>query len=508
MITEGIILSTTQEPMHISKIYSNVIAFLLLLATMALLSCSGDYEHYAATSNDKPAIFPDYTDVTVPYNIAPMNFKFPGAKRIRAQVSQGNNLLFDIKGDSVVEFPLDDWAKVLRNNVGKELSVVLTAWTTANPDGVRYKPFVIRVSSDDIDPWIAYRLIPPGYELWKRMGIYQRNITCFDEEAIIKNDQNNGGCVNCHNFCGYSPDTWMFHARGEGGGTIVTYKGVSRKVAIDKLGPQKGATYPAWHPSGRYIAFSSNVTRQNFYGISRDKIEVFDTESDIIVYDVMKNTVTADPRFNGKKNWETFPTFSPDGKYLYYCVGTVPVINNSGNNKPTYYLDLKYALCRVPFDEATGKFGESVDTVYSVYRKGGSVSFPRISPDGRYLLYTLADCATFPIQHVEADLKMLDLETGRDIDTKILNSDFTDSYHSWSSNGRWIVFSSKRVDGRYTRLFFSHCDKYGNFTKPFMLPQENPDQNTERIYAYNIPEFIKAKEVVDKDKLARYFRVK
>ena len=136
------------------------------------------------------------------------------------------------------------------------------------------------------------------------------------------------------------------------------------------------------------------------------------------------------------------------------------------------------------------------------------MSFPRISPDGRFLMFTKADCATFPIQHVEADLKMIDLNTMRFVNTDRLNSNSSDSYHSWSSNGRWIVFSSRRVDGKYTRLFFSHCDSKGKFTKPFMLPQKNPEQNGELLYAYNIPEFIKSPVVFSREKAAELFRVK
>ncbi len=476
---------------------------LLLLAFLAatMFSCQDDFEK-PVKSESLPSIFPDYTDVTVPVNIAPLNFKLPGAKRVRAEVFLENERIFDIKSDSVVKFPTGKWKDALKKAAGKELTVIVTAKTSKNTHGIRYKSFNISVSADEIDPWIAYRLIPPGYELWKRMGIYQRNLTNFDEEAIVKNSQNDGGCINCHNFCQYDPSVWMFHSRNETGGTVITYKGVSRKIAIERIGPLKGATYPAWHPSGRYIAFSSNVTRQMFYGISRDKIEVFDNKSDLIIYDVHNGKVLADPRFNEECDFETFPSFSPDGKYLYYCVGSLCPDMEKKKSKAMFFEYLKYAICRVPFNEANGELGEKVDTVYSAYKEGGSASFPRISPDGKYMLFTLANCATFPIQHVEADLKMKNLSTLEDVDTKILNSDYSDSYHSWSSNGRWIVFSSKRVDGRYTRLFFSHCYKDGRFTKPFLLPQRNPDHNAQRLNAYNIPEFIKAKVVVDKDKMS------
>ena len=230
--------------------------------------------------------------------------------------------------------------------------------------------------------------------------------------------------------------------------------------------------------------------------------------SDIIIYDVKNDRVLTDSRFCGSDDWETFPAFSPGGNYLYMCVAHLGINEQQREMMQSYFEKMKYALIRVPFNSANGTLGEKIDTIYSPSQNGGSVSFPRISPDGRFLMFTKADCATFPIQHVEADLKMIDLNTMRFVNTDILNSNCSDSYHSWSSNGRWIVFSSRRVDGKYTRLFFSHCDSKGKFTKPFMLPQKNPEQNGELLYAYNIPEFIKSPVVFSREKAAELFRVK
>ena len=106
------------------------------------------------------------------------------------------------------------------------------------------------------------------------------------------------------------------------------------------------------------------------------------------------------------------------------------------------------------------------------------------------MLLTLARFGTFPIWHREADLWLLDLESGAIRAVDELNSDEADSYHSWSSGGAWVVFSSRRIDGRYTRLFLSHFDGNGHFSKPFLLPQEDPDMNQLRLKSYNIPEFI------------------
>ena len=86
---------------------------------------------------------------------------------------------------------------------------------------------------------------------------------------------------------------------------------------------------------------------------------------------------------------------------------------------------------------------------------------------------------------------MLDMADGRHVDISVWNDDSqADSYHSWSSNGRWVIFGSRRLDGRYTRLYMAYLDKEGTPCKPFLLPQEDPRSNMWRLKSYNIPEFI------------------
>ena len=121
------------------------------------------------------------------------------------------------------------------------------------------------------------------------------------------------------------------------------------------------------------------------------------------------------------------------------------------------------------------------------------------------MMFALADCGAFHIHHKEADLKMVNLETGEMIPTDVLNTDDVESYHSWSSNGKWVIFSSKRVDTRYTRLFVTHWVGKA-FTKPFMIPAKNPENDIRLLYSYNIPEFIKQPVEISKDKIADLFQ--
>ncbi|MCI6830245.1 MAG: hypothetical protein MR924_13500 [Prevotella sp.] len=434
----------------------------------------------ARTADVQPDIFPDYIGVTVPVNIAPLNFMMEGVEHIQAVFRiDGKEQTVVCGNEGVVDIPLDEWRDMMSKAAGSKIDVEVSAWNDANPDGIRYKAFAINVSKDEIDPWIAYRLIEPGYEAWRYMGIYQRELSSYDEFEIVSNKTTKSACVNCHHFDNRSAKRMLFHARGKNGGTIFLENGTTRKVK-----PEAKTVYPAWHPEGRYIAFSSNDTHQVFFGEGRQVLEVFDYSSDLVLYDTKENKVITDPRFNGEEFMETFPSWSPDGKWLYFS-------SAASKKMPDERKDLHYDILRVEFDIKSGKMGENVDTVYNAKTQGGSASFPRISPDGKYLLYTLAEYGTFPIWHNEADLRMMRLDTGENVDISVWNDkENTESYHSWSKNGRWVMFSSRRLDGRYTRLFIACLDKNGKPCKPFLLPQKDPRQNTLRLKSYNIPEFM------------------
>jgi len=463
---------------------------------LTLMSCG---DKVAKDKVDElPRIFPDYIDVTIPRNIAPMNFEIIGAKRIQAILTNNKGISVRVSGKNHVDIPDLKWKSLIAE--GGDLEVEVSAWTEDHPDGVTYNPFIMHISMDEIDPWIAYRLIIPGYEGWYKMGLYERNLTNFETKPIVVNSQNNMGCMNCHSFAQYKPDNFMFHGRGKGGGTIICHDGKIEKVDIKAFEPHKPGSYNYWHPSGKYIAFSSNSTHQSFYSHSRDKIEVYDLWSDIIIYDVTNHQVLTDERFNDTINWETFPNFSPDGKWLYFSTAK-PVV------MPKEFSKLHYSLIRVPFNEKDGKLGAEIDTMYNADSQGGSALLPRISPDGRYLLYTWGECGAFHIYHKEADLKMIDLVTGDSIDTSPINSSDVESYHAWNSTGRWVILSSKRVDTRYTRVFLAHWDGK-KFGKSFLLPQRDPEYNTQLMFSYNIPEFILEPVEIPKDQLAGFFKLK
>ena len=88
---------------------------------------------------------------------------------------------------------------------------------------------------------------------------------------------------------------------------------------------------------------------------------------------------------------------------------------------------------------------------------------------------------------------MMDLKTGAIDSLSVVNSDMSDTYHSWSSNSRWFVFASKRDDGLYGKPYFCYVDKYGVAHKPFCLPQQDPTVYDDILKSFNAPEMAKGR---------------
>ena len=300
--------------------------------------------------------------------------------------------------------------------------------------------------------------------------------------------------MNCHSFCMQNPKRMLFHQRTTHGGTYVVIDNKIEKLNTKTKETISALVYPSWHPSGKYVAFSTNETKQDFHLSGPNRVEVFDNESDVVFFDVEKQEIFSNPKLFTKGNYETFPTFSPDGKRLYFC-------SAPAKKMPEEFDQIKYNLLSIAFDPETRTFGNVIDTLYHADREGCSVKFPRVSPDGKYLLYTLSNYGNFSIWHKDADLRMLNLATQKVDSLQKVNSDDAESYHSWSSNSRWFVFSSRRMDGLYTRPYICYFDKNGVAGKPFLLPQKDTYYYDESLLSFNIPEFIKGKIKVDTNEL-------
>lgn len=384
---------------------------------------------------------------------------------------------------------------MLEENAGNKIKYELFL----KKDGawIQFIPFSNEVAGDKVDPYLYYRLLHPGYYFWKDISIVQRSLESYKERALIKNALVEENCVNCHAFNNQNPDNFMFHMRGSLGGTYFISEGDLRKFSLKTEEMQNGAVYPRWHPSGKFVAFSSNKVVQNFHSMEEKRIEVNDLNSSLVLYDVQHNEMMKIPVDEQKQFMDTYPEWSPDGKYLYFC-------RSRQRGDEANYQDVKYNLYRTIFDPESRSFGEP-ELVFDAEARGKSVSFPRVSPEGNLLVFTLHDYGCFSIWHKEADLYSVNLSEFS-IEECEVNSDFTESYHGWSSNGRWLIFSSKRGDGLTARPYLAYMDENGKARKPFVLPQENPGFYRDFILTFNIPELSQADVIVRPGKIRKASR--
>ena len=452
-----------------------------ILSVWLLTTCSHPVNNPEKTE-EWPEIYPDYIGVTIPATIAPMNFDYIGGKHDRIDVIVTGSKFGEIHVNArTASFPEDEWHKLLESNKGD--SLLFTVSVKNENKWKQYRPFSMYVSDAPIDYGVVYRKVIPGYEVYSKMGIYERNLSSFEERVLLENAMVPGMCLNCHAFNRTNPGHLSLHIRGQHGATLMQIEGNRELLDTKTDSTLSACVYPYWHPEGKYIAYSVNRTTQSFHTAKVERIEVMDMASDILVYQPETHELLLSPLLQKKEVFETFPAFSADGKKLYFC-------SAAGKPMPEKYDEIRYSLCGIDFNPDNGTFGERVDTLINAEDLKKSVSFPRPSYDGKYIMFTLSDYGNFSIWHKEADLWLLNLQDGTMHAIEEANSTNTESYHSWSSNSRWFIFSSRRDDGLYTRLYLAYIEPDGRVCKPFMLPQEKPLEYYDRlIYSYNVPEF-------------------
>ena len=460
-----------------------------LLVLLVLLGCTAHPQNPAKV-DQLPDIYPDYIGVTIPAGIAPLNFNLADESIDRMDVvvkgSKGGEL--HANGEWA-DFGIDEWHELTRQNRGGELSVTVCA----EKDGqwTQYRDFRIYVSEAPLDDWgLTYRRIKPGYEVGGDIGIYQRDIHTFREYAILTEDAVPGRCFNCHTANRTNPSRLTLQMRGEGGGTMIQKDGRQTWVETKTDSTRAAGSYSYWHPQGDYVALAVNNVHQAFFTGTGQRIEVYHAFSNVEVLDTRSNELILSPLLQ-TDDLEIFPAFSADGRYIYYSTSKPCRV-------PAEYERVKCSLCRIAFDASAGRFGETVDTLLNGPQADRSYTLARPSYDGRWLMYCVSSRGNFPVSQNDADLWLMDLKTGTHRELKELNSPQSESYHNWSENSRWFVFSSKREDGMYTKLYLATIDGRGRVSKPFLLPQRHPRKYyRELMDAYNCPDFTKTRVELD-----------
>jgi hypothetical protein len=469
---------------------SDIFKIALFLLSFLFFSCSVDIpQEYKDLGDEQLEIYPDYKNVTVPCNVAPLNFMVKetiGECVVTLKTPRGEVRGFKADGDGKIFFSEDEWRDILNETVGD--SMVLEIYQK-DKQWKRYAPFFIKVASDSIDKYITYRLIEPAYRPTGHVSLVQFDLETGEEETIINNERplnstyfSGQTCLNCHSTQKNGSGNTMFFYRGKGGGLIVNYQGETRIINTKVKGVSKGTVYPAWHPTQPMIAFSSTIVKQYFLSVGKRKIHPYNEASDLVLYDVAKNEISYIVK--DSTTIDTYPYWSPDGETIYYASSD----SISDNKVPSTNFRLKYDIKRIHYNREKSIW-ENIEMVYCASKQSESATQPRISPDGNYLLFALMDNSSHSYTQDSSDLVLMDLRTKELLPIDPLNSDQPEGYHDWSTNGRWILVSSRRENGNHARVFISHFSEDGKVSKPFHLPHNEPDWDLHRLKNYNMVEF-------------------
>lgn len=474
-----------------------VAVYIILLCVAAGIGCCrghfSDISQRSTAVDRLPSMRPDYNGVKVPPNIGPLNFVIGergSAFFVRISSTSGTPIDLFAPGPRVV-IPQKKWAALLSNNAGKPLHIDVFArnkgaWS-------RYKTVEDSIAFDKIDPYLVYRTLSVLYNFSRDLCIYQRDLETNRESEVLNARNFFPGCCNCHTLCNNDPSRAMFHVRTQdlGNSALVVENG-----AITKINTKLG--YSSWHPSGKLAVCSLNKINQCFHAAWRDLRDAFDLTSGLVVYDAVKHSVVTVPQIYKEEELETWPCWAPDGKYLYFSSAPVPW-KDFKTVPPPGLEKLRYNLMRISYDEKTGTWGDP-EVVLSSETTGLSITQPRVSPDGKFVLFCMHRYGPSPYLQHSSDLYLMNLSTRAYLPLSA-NSGFSESWHTWSSNGRWIAFTSKRDGGILARIYLCRIDAAGASSKPFIMPQADPEFYDSFIKVYNVPEFSTARFTVPERKL-------
>ncbi|MBN2038106.1 MAG: PD40 domain-containing protein [Chitinispirillaceae bacterium] len=460
----------------------------VLVAAWLVMSAREDIPD-CPRSGPLPRCDPAYCGTVIPPNIAPMNFVIrenASSYRVRIYAPNGDTIGIRSSGRTGrVVIPQKKWKRLLASNRGGTLKI--DVYARQDREWRRFGPIVMTIAAEEIDRYLVYREIY-GYKSIPEMAIRQRDVSGFDEMTVLHNrtlSTRSLACINCHSFCGNDPRRMIVHMRGEGQGMLLVKGGRAAKIDTRTRFNRGPASYASWHPSGRLLAFAVMKVNQTLHSVDDPRV-VIDESSDLIIYDVESNVISTCPHIADPGRMETLPEWSPDGRYLYFCSAPQPERVDNAFYTGLKYRDIKYDLMRIPFNIRTGAWGHR-EVVLSSQETHLSNVQPSISPDGRYLLFVMMPYSYFAVYNDQSDLYLMDLSTGTWRRLDAVNSAFAESFHSWSSNSRWFVFSSRRRDGLCAFPYFAHVDSTGAISKPFILPQKDPALYEIRLASFNVP---------------------
>lgn len=401
------------------------------------------------------------------------------------------------------------WEEIKSASFGKEITVSVVS-INSKENGRIYNSgsTKIQISKDSVGATIFFRAVPLPFSYavdnlstisW-RLG----SISSYHQPKILLS--NFPVCGNCHSFSRDAKHISMDvdYANDKGSYFISPFT-KNTDVTFDKIitwsdykRDDEELTFGLLSqisPDGKHV-LSTVKDRSVFVRIENlDYSQLFFPVKGIIAsYNNETKQFNALPGADNPNICQSNPTWSPDGKSVLFTKSPLYKIPDSESFKEAILpvelakdfiegkQDYKYDIYHVPFND--GKGGEA-KPLLGASNNGMSNFFPKYSPDGKWIVFCQSE--NFMLLQPDAKLYIIPSQGGTPRLMNCNNLGTMNSWHSWSPNGKWMVFSSK-AGGPYTQLYLTYIDEQGNDYPPVLL-----ENMLVKNRAANIPEFINRK---------------
>ena len=392
-------------------------------------------------------------------------------------------------------FPSEVWRVISEQGTERDVHIQLKGVRRNAPGAIQASQRIrFRISRWPADNAIVYRLVSPPFNSRKTPDTFVRDLRSFQTRPFLLGRRKY--CFNCHTFSsktGTSGKVSLQVRYMAGKRELPVYLGVydmdkSRGWKVRLPFDIQMTTFMAWAPDEQKLAFSANQQIVAFSPIIHETQCAGEPTSDIAIYELSQNTTYLLPGASDPDLLEIYPRWSPDGKSIVYC-STLP-----GMHPEKTYYDLQI----IPFSE--GK-GGAPSFIPGASKNGKSNYYPRYSPDGRWLSFCQSSGGD--LIRSSSDIYLLPGNVEGPSHRLACNVDYAaDSWHSWSSNSRWLVFATKRDDGIYARLYLTQIDEEGRASPAVRLPLKRLP-----LKSFNIPEFVAQAPRISERKLFEAIRV-